>query len=89
VALKQENNAILLIVEDDGLGMPPTSSQEDHYGLIGMRERAIMIGANLHVISNPEKGTKIVMEYNYNQAPHHGYTQQCSQSLNVRRLEDF
>ena len=39
----------MLVIEVDGVGMPPTLTLEGHYGLIGMRERALMIGANLSI----------------------------------------
>jgi len=63
VSLEQVNGTLVMTIDDDGLGMPPALAPEGHYGLIGMHERALMIGANLHVISNRVQGTKIVMEY--------------------------
>jgi signal transduction histidine kinase len=63
VSLVRKNGTLVLAIEDDGSGMLPAYTPEDHYGLVGMRERAIMIGADLHVISNRDEGTKIVMEY--------------------------
>jgi len=65
ITLQQEGTSISLVVEDDGLGMPSTYAQGEHHGLIGMRERAIMIGANLCVTSNHKNGTRVVMEYNW------------------------
>ena len=63
VSLMREDEKLVLTIEDDGLGILPDFSIEDHYGLVGMRERAIMIDAVLRVISNKGEGTKIVMEY--------------------------
>lgn len=63
VSLVQENGTLVLAIEDDGSGMLPVFASDDHYGLVGMRERAIMIGADLRVISSGNEGTKILMEY--------------------------
>ena len=62
VAIEQKDDALLVFVEDDGVGMPQTLASEGCYGLVGMRERAIMIGAHLEVLSNPGMGTRIALE---------------------------
>jgi signal transduction histidine kinase len=36
--------------------------REGHYGLTGMRERAAMIGAQLDVASNPDRGTQVTVK---------------------------
>ena len=36
-----------LIINDDGVGLTPGQARTDSYGLIGMRERAVSIGARL------------------------------------------
>lgn len=60
VELKRDRDQIQLIVRDDGCGFDPGSSeQEDHYGLLGMRERAEMTGGNLLVESQVGKGTQV------------------------------
>ena len=33
-----------------------------HYGLLGMKERAAMIGADLDIASEPEKGTSVTVK---------------------------
>jgi signal transduction histidine kinase len=63
VSLSRDEGVLVLAIEDDGVGMPKTRASEGQYGLIGMRERAIMIGADLHTQSNLGEGTRIVMEY--------------------------
>lgn len=58
--LKRDHNYILLIVRDDGCGFAPGNSEyENHYGLLGMRERAEMIGGELSVESQVGKGTQV------------------------------
>ena len=54
---------LTLIVEDDGRGFDPSHDPGgDHYGLIGMRERADALGAHLVVESQPGQGTRVSVE---------------------------
>ena len=52
-----------LRVRDDGRGIDPgileKGGRDDHWGLQGMRERAVRIGAQLELWSNPGTGTEI------------------------------
>ncbi len=51
-----------LAIRDDGVGLGTRDGnrpQPGHYGLIGMRERASQIGAELHVESTPGQGTTV------------------------------
>jgi signal transduction histidine kinase len=52
-----------LRVRDDGGGIDPAilekGGRDDHWGLRGMRERAMRIGAQLKLWSNPGTGTEI------------------------------
>jgi signal transduction histidine kinase len=52
---------------DDGCGFDPrrASAAEDHFGLIGMKERARNISGRLGIHSNPGEGTEIVIEVPY------------------------
>lgn len=64
VLLKRDHNQIRMNIRDDGGGFDPGSSaSENHYGLLGMRERAGMIGGNLSVDSQVGKGTQISFSY--------------------------
>lgn len=63
VGLKRGQEEVRLTVEDDGLGFDQ-SAAADHearlrYGLLGMQERAELIGARLTVASYPGQGTKV------------------------------
>jgi two-component system NarL family sensor kinase len=62
VALTVENESLRLLVEDDGRGFDAASVPTGRYGLIGMNERARLLGGRLHVESAPGKGTRIVAE---------------------------
>jgi signal transduction histidine kinase len=48
-----------LVVQDDGVGFDPSTVEPDRYGLIGMRERAAMVGADLEVVGRPGTGSEI------------------------------
>ncbi len=49
-------------VADNGRGFDPAEVSGDHYGLVGMRERADAIGARLGVDSRRGRGTRIIVE---------------------------
>jgi signal transduction histidine kinase len=59
VALSQDAGGTQLTVADDGCGFDPAPAAKGHYGLIGMRERAFLMGATLEVLSQPQGGTTI------------------------------
>ena len=53
-----------LHVHDDGVGFkPPVNpanlSQDGHFGLMGIRERALLFGGRLEVRSKPGQGTSL------------------------------
>ena len=53
-----------LTIADDGRGFDPTASQPvpgPHFGLLGMRDRAGKIGANLLLVSSPSNGCTITV----------------------------
>jgi signal transduction histidine kinase/ligand-binding sensor domain-containing protein len=62
VALDSLHDTVHLEVKDDGSGFIRKENgytSEGHYGLVGMRERAAQIGANLEVVSTPGRGTTV------------------------------
>ncbi|HUN06124.1 MAG TPA: GAF domain-containing sensor histidine kinase [Aggregatilineales bacterium] len=48
-----------LLIDDDGRGFDPAQVPPNHYGLIGMNERARLLGGHLEVSSTPGQGTQI------------------------------
>ena len=59
-----QGEIIRLVVEDDGVGMEPDQVvPEGHYGLVGMEERARMIGGELTIESQPGRGTRVLPEH--------------------------
>lgn len=64
VTLDWSDNALLLVVADDGVGVPETALRhpaDDHWGLAGMRERAQLIGATLHLARRPQGGSEVLL----------------------------
>lgn len=65
VRLRQSGDRLVLTVEDDGRGFeraaatPPTPSPGEHFGLVGMHERAQALGGELAVESRPGRGTTV------------------------------
>ncbi|BCL80839.1 histidine kinase [Ktedonobacteria bacterium brp13] len=52
--------SLIIEVQDDGIGFEPASvSTPGHYGLIGLRERALLTGGKLEVLSAPTGRTTI------------------------------
>jgi signal transduction histidine kinase len=60
VRLKSRDDSVLeLRVEDDGIGFDPQALRPGHYGIVGLREQAELIGAELRIDSKPNQGTTI------------------------------
>ncbi len=61
VVLRCRRQELLLLVEDDGRGFDPDVPQPGQYGLLGMRERAQLVGGRLEVAGRPGQGARIVL----------------------------
>jgi signal transduction histidine kinase len=60
VTLDGTAHGVKLSVGDDGAGFDDKGpAPVGHYGLIGMKERAANIGAKLHVMTSPGRGTTV------------------------------
>jgi ligand-binding sensor domain-containing protein/signal transduction histidine kinase len=57
-------NRLRLTVDDDGIGMPTKAPRPGfgHYGIVGMRERADSIGAELTICNRAPCGTRVTVE---------------------------
>ncbi len=50
-----------LTIGDDGAGFDPDGDYPGHFGLLGMRERAVSVGGDLVISSNAGEGTTIAV----------------------------
>jgi signal transduction histidine kinase len=69
VGWSETAGAFELVIEDDGMGIPPeairNASARGHFGLLGLRERAHKLKAKLEILSPPPGktgGTAVVLE---------------------------
>lgn len=56
---------VVVEVEDDGVGFiltEETLQDANHFGLVGMRERAESIGASFRIITQPDHGTRAILD---------------------------
>lgn len=60
-----------LSVDDDGVGDAELASRlrPGHLGLVGMRERALAIGARLDIESSPQSGTTVTLSWEADEPP--------------------
>lgn len=56
--LQRTDERVILVVRDDGRGLPPAALASSH-GIRGMRERAMLIGAQLTIAGPPNGGTEV------------------------------
>jgi len=63
VNLCQEDESIVLVVEDDGVGFvePDLSNTAGSLGLLGMKERAQACGGDVRISSSPGNGTTVTI----------------------------
>jgi len=62
VSLTEEDGVVRLEVHDDGKGIDPAPhGRRKSFGLLGMRERAGMLGGHVTINSNPGAGTSVLL----------------------------
>jgi signal transduction histidine kinase len=59
VTLATRDDLLELQIEDNGVGFDPQAPFPEHYGLVGLREQAELIGAELLIEAGPQRGTTI------------------------------
>ncbi len=63
VALRAtEGTHLELCIEDNGVGFDPQASHPGHFGVLGLREQAQLIGAELHIASGPNRGSRLTVK---------------------------
>ncbi|MEM5352412.1 PAS domain S-box protein [Paraburkholderia caribensis] len=69
ISLEIENNDCFLEVRDDGRGFDPETIQRNSFGILGMRERVVMLGGEILVKSSLGLGTTIRVRVPLTQSP--------------------
>jgi signal transduction histidine kinase len=70
VALHASSRAVTLEVKDNGRGIAPAAIDDPHaVGLLGMRERARLVGGTLRIAAAPGRGTRVVVRLPIDRAP--------------------
>ena len=77
IILERRADNVLLIIEDDGVGFDPGAARSagHGFGLLGMQERAGLVGAMLEIESSAGKGTTVLVRMagaRAGSAPDHG-----------------
>ena len=60
IVLETRDGVVTLCIADDGIGFELPGAQ-DRFGLVGMKERAELVGATLEVESSPGHGTTVYL----------------------------
>lgn len=62
VSLKDEDGNLVLVVGDDGKGVADSElDSSGSLGVVGMRERAYIVGGELEILGRPGKGTTVTV----------------------------
>jgi len=70
-----------ILIENDGVGFETPKSSDHpgkHLGLTIMQERAAHLGGHLRIESEPEEGTRIELQFTYNNESHNDPLQRLS-----------
>jgi len=63
VAVKQQENRVILRISDNGCGIPVNAERTNHYGLIIMRDRAQSLRGDCQVRPGESGGTEVVVSF--------------------------
>ena len=62
VVLTKKGNSVTALIEDDGQGFDPSQASGDGLGLLGMRERIVLLRGRVAVESSEGSGTTVIVE---------------------------
>ncbi|MEZ4533857.1 MAG: histidine kinase [Cyanobacteriota/Melainabacteria group bacterium] len=81
IVLRQDEGKILLEINDDGAGFVYGDEFRNSLGIIGMQERAGLVGGSFELISAPGEGTSIRVEIPIDGTTEGTFTEQRLQGL--------
>lgn len=59
ISLTEDEQQLCLTISDDGIGFAMHDSRPSSFGLVGMRERVLMLGGTMTLNSEPGEGTSL------------------------------
>ena len=59
IVLVKRAESLMMVVKDNGIGFDATKRKREAYGLLGIKERALMVGGKARINSRPGKGTRV------------------------------
>lgn len=62
ILIERRKESLIVIVEDNGIGFDPLHTGTNHLGMLGMRERADMLGGSLTIESSLDQGSTVFLE---------------------------
>ena len=70
VALQHSPAGIDVTIRDNGVGIPDSPEQHNHYGLAIMNERALGLNGKISIKRRPSHGTEVILEIPNQTAPY-------------------
>ncbi|MBI3902046.1 MAG: PAS domain S-box protein [Nitrosomonadales bacterium] len=70
ILFTQQDGSLSMLVEDNGSGFDADMQKEQSFGLLGIKERALMIGGKASVDSTPGMGTRLSVSIPISFRPH-------------------
>lgn len=65
ISFMVRGDSLLMVVRDNGIGFDPSMRRENAFGLLGIRERALMVGGRARISSAPYRGTRVSVSIPY------------------------
>jgi two-component system, NarL family, sensor histidine kinase UhpB len=63
VDIAQDNEMFVVTVRDNGRGFEPKAgARPSAFGLLGMRERALLLGGEIEITTAPRRGTTVILK---------------------------
>ncbi len=65
IRFTEREEGLSMEIEDNGVGFALSAHKEHTFGLLGIRERALMVGGKARILSAPGKGTCVSVSISY------------------------
>ena len=65
IVFTERGESLSMVVKDNGIGFDPAMHKERSFGLVGIRERALMVGGKARISSAPGTATRVSISIPY------------------------